>query len=142
MPLRRSRKRDSGFGWFSCVASVYPHNHSRGVWIYGRFICLPQLEELYVTASVDEESGEVILKTVNLTGEVKNVNVDLGIENMLGEMRKLQIGTLSGYSLTAENSLDAPDVVVPCYETKMVSAGTFAYDFPPHSVTVMVCKNR
>lgn len=103
---------------------------------------LPQLEELYVTASVDEGNGDVILKAVNLTGEVKTVEVDLGAENETGATRELQIGTLSGCVLAAENSLDEPDVIAPYYETMQVDSGAFCYDFPPHSVTVMVQKNR
>ena len=62
---------------------------------------LPELEELYVTASVDKEQGTTILKAVNLTGEEKEVLLTLNG----GVKEKAEVTYLAGYGLDEVNTL-------------------------------------
>ena len=95
---------------------------------------LPELEELYVTAATDEETGNTILKVVNLTGEAKSVQLELE-----GEEKHLAfINALRGHALTDENELDQPEKVCPVTEKKILLDNTIVYSFAPHSVTVLV----
>lgn len=95
---------------------------------------MPELEELYVTASVDKAEGTTILKAVNLTGEEKCVELTLeGAEKKLAE-----VTSLAGFALDAVNTLDEPDRVAPVKETLTVSDNKLKYSFPAHSVTVLV----
>ncbi len=95
---------------------------------------LPELEELYVTASTDEETGNTILKVVNLTGEAKQVQLVLD-----GEEKHLAfVNALRGCALTDENELGQPEKVSPVTEKKVLLDNTLDYTFTPHSVTVLV----
>ncbi len=95
---------------------------------------LPELEELYVTASVDKVQGTTILKVVNLTGEEKPVSLQLnGQEKTVAE-----ITSLSGYALDAVNTLDEPDNITTEKKCVPVTGNQLSYTFPSHSVTVMV----
>lgn len=94
---------------------------------------LPELEELYVTASVDAENGKTYLKAVNLTGEEKKVKVVL----TGAEKKKMIAATLAADSLSAENTFERPDAVVPRTEEMEVSGNDLEYVFPKHSMTVL-----
>lgn len=94
---------------------------------------LPELEELYVTASVDKEQNRTIVKAVNLTGEAKTVELQLH-----GAQRsKAVITTLSDCKLTDGNSFENKECVVPKEATAVVAGNVFTYEFKPHSVTVL-----
>ncbi len=92
---------------------------------------LPELEELYVTASAEED--KTILKVVNLTGEEKETAIDLNG----GKKTRVQITSLHDYALTAENTFEQPQNIVPTVDTQEYCDG-YHYIFAPHSVTVMV----
>ena len=94
---------------------------------------LPELEELYVTASVDKVQGTTILKAVNLTGEEKVVVLSLDGE----EKKQVEITSLAGYGLDAVNSLDEPDKITTVKSQAQLSDNQLPYSFPPHSVTVL-----
>ena len=94
---------------------------------------LPELEELYITASVDENSGETILKAVNLTGEEKQV--ELSIEG--DSKTTATVVTLAGYELGDENTFDEPDKIKPVESQLSVNDNKLEYTFAPHSVTVL-----
>jgi len=93
---------------------------------------LPQLEELYVSASVDKVSGRTIVKAVNLTGEEKEVLLTLEGE----EKRSVTVFWLKGYGLAETNSFEKPDAIAPRQEKLPVNGNTLSYIFAPHSVTV------
>ncbi len=95
---------------------------------------LPELEELYVTASTDEETGNTILKVVNLTGEAKEVQLVLEGE----EKHLVFVNALRGHALTDENELGQPEKVSPVAEKQVLLDNTLDYTFAPHSVTVLV----
>lgn len=95
---------------------------------------LPELEELYAAASVEKENGRTILKAVNLTGDVKRTKIFLkGIAK-----KSALCYSLKGHSLTAENSMEAPDQVTPVTESLTVENNELEYEFAPHSVNVLV----
>ena len=95
---------------------------------------LPELEELYVTAATDEETGNTILKVVNLTGEAKEVQLVLE-----GEEKHLAfVNALRDHALTEENELDKPEKISPVTEKQILLDNTLNYTFAPHSVTVLV----
>ena len=108
---------------------------------------LPELEELYIAASVDSDTGETIVKVVNLTGEEKETKICLeGVEachgNNAGNVKSCAktcaaITSLDAPSLDAENSLDAPDVVTLVTKEVKVTDNALTYTFAPHSVTVI-----
>ena len=94
---------------------------------------LPELEELYITASVDENSGETILKAVNLTGEEKQVELSLEGDSKT----TATVVTLAGYELGDENTFDEPDKIKPVESQLSVNDNKLEYTFAPHSVTVL-----
>lgn len=94
---------------------------------------LPELEELYVAASADKDGKKTFLKVVNMTGEDKSVTLRL-----LGKERSsARITELSSGDLSASNSLENKDVVVPKMSELPVMKDYLDYTFPAHSVTVM-----
>ncbi len=97
---------------------------------------LPELEELYVTSSVDDNTGETILKVVNLTGEAKDTTVVLDGETKT----KAEVTTLSGYELGDENTFEEPEKIRPVTSNALVIDNKIEYTFAPHSINVMVFK--
>ena len=99
--------------------------------------CLPQLEELYVSASVDRNSNKTILKAVNLTGEEKEVllSLDGAIKN------SVTVTWLKGYGLDETNTFENPNHILPRMEKFPVSGNEFLHSFAPHSVTVLSFEN-
>lgn len=94
---------------------------------------LPELEELYVTASIDEDTKKTYVKAVNLTGEEKEVQIDLTGE----EKTMVEIISFTADSLAAENTFENPDRVVPKSSMAEVKDNQLVYTFPAHSVTVL-----
>lgn len=92
---------------------------------------LPELEELYIAASTQEDAA--ILKVVNLTGEEKAT--ELVLEGALRS--RAAVTSLSGHKLSAENTFEHPDTVTPRTGTAAVQDNRLTYAFPPHSVTVL-----
>lgn len=94
---------------------------------------LPQLEELYVTASADQTCGRTILKAVNLTGEEKEVRILLEGS----EKKCVKVSGLRGYGLGDTNTFEEPEHIVPKEEWLPVTENALSYTFAPHSVTVL-----
>ena len=95
---------------------------------------LPQLEELYVAASKDTDSGRTILKAVNLTGEAKRVLVCLD-----GDAKKqARAVCLKGHGLGDENTFEEPDKITPSQEMVEICGNEAEYVFAPHSFTVLI----
>lgn len=94
---------------------------------------LPELEELYVTASVDRNSDRTILKAVNLTGEAKEVQLilDGAVKN------SVTVTCLKGCGLDETNSFENPDNTTPQTEHISVDKNEMSYVFAPHSVTIL-----
>jgi alpha-N-arabinofuranosidase len=91
--------------------------------------------ELYSSASLDESTGDVILKVVNTSSAEKELRVVLS-----GARSSHKIATafvLHSDDMKTENSLDNPSRLAPVERTVAVSAGDFTTKFLPHSFTVI-----
>lgn len=92
------------------------------------------LAETYTVVSTDEETGDIIIKFVNTTGENKTCAVDLG------DIRvdtKATVYQLSGDSLNNDNILGQPE---DCKTEKFTLYGIsseFNYTIPAYSVTAI-----
>lgn len=94
---------------------------------------LPELEELYVTASVDRSCDRTILKVVNLTGEEKEVQLSLD-----GPAKnRVTVTCLKGYGLDETNTFEDPNNILPQTEQFPVNRNELVYTFAPHSVTIL-----
>lgn len=95
---------------------------------------LPEIEELYVTASVDRQQHTTIVKAVNLTGEEKAVRLAL----CGSKKTHARVYMLSGCGLDAINTLDEPDNIAPTEGELVLTDNCVSHAFPPHSVSVLV----
>jgi alpha-L-arabinofuranosidase len=95
---------------------------------------------LYATASRRERTREVILKVVNVSDRAQETEVRLQGARRLASRAK--VITLTSDSPDAENSLENPTRVAPVERQLEGVAPSFRYTFPPHSLTVMVLKER
>ena len=91
--------------------------------------------ELYASASVDNKSGEVILKVVNTAASQREVRVNLAGAKQVNKSGKAFV--LASPDLKAENSLDDPTKVSPVERQLVASSGEFAYTLAPQSMTVL-----
>lgn len=95
-------------------------------------------EELYYTAGIDEATGDVIVKAVNVndfatTGEIEVPFVDK-IDAVVSE--------LSGYERDAKNSFEEPKKVYPKEYAVASETNSFSYEFKPMSVNVFRIKTK
>lgn len=91
--------------------------------------------DLYASASLDEPTGEMILKVVNTTATPKTVNVNVAGPKKVA--KSVRTFVLESSDLKAENSLDNPMRVAPVEKQITVSANQFAHTFTPQSLTVI-----
>lgn len=91
--------------------------------------------ELYTSASLDERSGEVIMKVVNTASAAKEVRISLAGANRIGKAGKAFV--LESSDLKAENSLDNPTRIAPAEKQLSISSGEFNYTLSPQSLTVL-----
>lgn len=94
---------------------------------------LPELEEIYAAASKDT-SGRTIVKAVNLTGDDREVYID--IEGT--EKKKVTIHSLSDCALSAENTFEQPDRIRPETVESALAKNEYVLKVKPHSVNVLV----
>ena len=94
---------------------------------------------LYVTASRDLKSGEIILKVVSNTPRPIAANVK--IEGVQQVARQGTMIALAG-KLTDENSLTEPKKVAPVTSSFKGVSTSFQHTFPPCSLTVLRLKPR
>lgn len=87
-----------------------------------------QLKPLYLAASKEESTGDVILKAVNVQGKAVTAEIDLPCKTCTAEVLCA--------APEAVNSLDAPHQVEPVVAETEAGNG-LAHTFLPHSVTVL-----
>jgi alpha-N-arabinofuranosidase len=96
---------------------------------------VPHVQRIYATAARDDNSGEIIIKVVNPTGEPADSLVQLkGAAKIAG---KINVTTLSGSSLADENSLTEPKKVAPVISSIGGAGAEFKFTFKPWSLTVL-----
>lgn len=99
---------------------------------------LPREQKLFAVAGRDVESRDLILKAINLGNETIPAEWSIsGVDSVSGTG---QLTVLTSASLSDNNSLDDPRMVVP--EERILSGVNeeFAHEFPPHSLTVLRMK--
>lgn len=92
-------------------------------------------EGLFVSASLDDKAGEVIVKLVNPGAAARNVRVDFTGKRASGAGKAF---VLTG-SPDAENSLASPTTIAPAEEALTLAAGSSAVErtLAAHSLTVL-----
>jgi alpha-L-arabinofuranosidase len=92
-------------------------------------------QNLFVSASIDDRTGEAILKFVNTEATLREVRINLAGAAKVGSFGKAYV--LAGSDLKAENSLDEPVKVAPVMRRGEVSSGEFTFRLAPNSLTVL-----
>jgi len=92
-------------------------------------------EELFASASLDQNAKEVILKVVNVSSVSRDVRVTLQGAPKIGPSGRAFV--LTSPDLKAENSLSLPLNVSPVERTVAVSSPEFSYTLAPQSLTVL-----
>lgn len=97
------------------------------------------IEPLYYSSSVDESTGDTIVKVVNVQAASVPARIELsgarGASSTLAEVFEL-----SGYALEDENSFEQPRKVYPSKHQAAVEGSGLDYTFPAHSITVFRIK--
>jgi alpha-L-arabinofuranosidase len=93
---------------------------------------------LYASASIDENSGEVILKVVNAGATARQLRVNL--KGAGATQANGQLTVLASADLKAENSLDQPTRVAPADKSLAASSSGFDLPLEPQSFTVLRAK--
>jgi alpha-L-arabinofuranosidase len=97
------------------------------------------IQNLYASATRDEQAGEIILKVVNPGDTAQNVQVNLaGAKSVSPEAGEL---VLAG-NPDDENSMEQPEHISPVQSTIGNAAANFSCDFQPHSLTVLRIKAK
>lgn len=92
-------------------------------------------ESLYESANVDE-NGDIIIKLVNPTDQAIAVNIRLEDFDTEKYGSNAQVTVLSGDALSAVNSFDEPDKMVPS-QSQLTVADSFVYEAPKYSLTIL-----
>lgn len=94
---------------------------------------------LYVSATRDDASGDVILKLVNVQATPQPLRIDLtGVPTV----RRNATGEVLAGALTMVNTVAEPRAIVPTPFTIADSSPTFTHELPAHSVSVIRLKTR
>ena len=92
-------------------------------------------ESLYESANVDQ-NGDLIIKLVNPTDQAIAVNTRLEDFDPEKYESSAQVTVLSGDSLSAVNSFDEPDKMIPV-ESQLSVTDSFVYEAPAYSLTIL-----
>lgn len=95
---------------------------------------LPSIEPLYYTASVEDETGDILIKAVNIQDRAWTVQIQL--DGVANEERRVEIHEMAGYEWDAENSFEEPLKVSPKFTERSISGTSFEHEFPARSLTV------
>lgn len=94
----------------------------------------PVIEPLYCSASIEEATGDVIVKAVNV--QDADVQAQLQFADLHSDNLLIDVYDMSGYALDEMNSFEAPEKIVTKYKSMQTSGNQVGYEFPKHSVTV------
>ncbi|XEC96051.1 alpha-L-arabinofuranosidase C-terminal domain-containing protein [Paenibacillus tarimensis] len=96
---------------------------------------LPVIEPIYYSATIEESTGDVIVKVVNLQEEEVATHVSLA--DCKEAPLTIEVHSLSGHALDEENSFEFPARISPASRTIHSEKREFVYRFPKYSVTIM-----
>jgi alpha-L-arabinofuranosidase len=94
---------------------------------------------LYAVASRALSTGDIILKVVNTSPSVQQIQVDL---QGARDVAKTAVAQVLAGDPAAVNTVDAPEKVAPQTTTLTGMGRTFLHEFPAHSVTVLRVRAR
>lgn len=96
------------------------------------------VEDIYVTSAVEESTGDVIVKAVNIDKTEKTAIITLaGLED---KAYTVMVEDIKDVSPDSENSFEEPRKVCSKTREVTVQSNTFEYVFPKESVTVLRIK--
>lgn len=102
---------------------------------------LPRPKRLYLSASRERASGDVIVKAVNVLPQP--VGVEISLPEASGTAWNGTAYVLRDIPLDAENTFDNPERVCPREYGIQAGPSGFHWQFPPHSVTVLrLCEKQ
>ncbi|BCJ94927.1 alpha-N-arabinofuranosidase [Anaerocolumna cellulosilytica] len=90
------------------------------------------VKPLYYSSSIDESTGEVIIKAVN----IQKVDCEAEIKILHAEVMEGKVFTLENYPLEGENSFERPDWIKPVQKELRIENSGFSYVFKSNSMTV------
>ena len=103
---------------------------------------IPQSHPVYVTSSVDAETGDVILKVVNVTDSVNRVQILLENAGDAYINPVAEATVMTNARRNATNSARNPQTVTPVATQVNGVSADFVYEAPAYSVTVMRIHTR
>jgi alpha-L-arabinofuranosidase len=98
------------------------------------------VNDLYTSASVEERSGDIILKVVNTGTAASEARISLAGASVAGKNGTAFV--LQSPDLKVENSLDHPMKIAPVEQQLPIPTGEFVYTFLPQSFTVLRIPSR
>jgi alpha-L-arabinofuranosidase len=93
------------------------------------------LRSLFASASIDDRTGEAVIKLVNAEAASRELQIILAGAAKTGPSGKAFV--LAGTELKAENSLDVPTKVAPVERPFPVSSNEFTFTLAPNSLSVL-----
>jgi alpha-L-arabinofuranosidase len=94
---------------------------------------------LYVSATREEGTGDIILKLVNVQASAQPLRIDL---RGAPTVKRNAAGEVLSGEVTAVNTISEPRHIVPRPFTIADSSSSFAHELPAHSVSVIRLKTR
>ena len=95
-------------------------------------------DSLYASATMDKNTGELIIKIVNTLGKSQTTEVNL--EGSKKTDSKARLIVLKSDNLEAVNSLDAPSVIVPTEQSIDIKGKKVALTLAPYSFSIVKIK--
>jgi len=92
-------------------------------------------DSLYVSATIDDRSNEIIIKLVNANPAQKNITINItGVTRIAN---KLTVTTLSNTDLQLENSVEQQTNIIPVKKEISISGNSFTYMAEASSMNVI-----
>ncbi|WNS44036.1 alpha-L-arabinofuranosidase C-terminal domain-containing protein [Paenibacillus sp. MMS20-IR301] len=98
----------------------------------------PAAETLYYSSSIEEATGDVIVKAVNV--QETPVVSRLELPDLPEGSLSIEVHSLSGHQLEDENGFAEPQKIYPQVSGFTAGENAFTYEFPQHSVTVFLIR--
>jgi alpha-L-arabinofuranosidase len=95
-------------------------------------------EKFFVNAGRDDNSGELIVKAINLAEEP--LAASLNMKGVHGIAAQAGVSVLQSALLSDNNSLDEPNRIAPVESRIDSAAQEFEHVFPPRSLTILRLK--
>lgn len=96
------------------------------------------IEDIYVTSAVEEETGDIIIKAVNVDDIAKTGKITLA--GKTDKSYTVVVEEMKGYAPDSENSFDEPCKVCPKMKEITINSNIFEYQFEKESITVLRIK--